>query len=111
MEAVVKPDGRVVGINGAGYGRTFDPQARLVPIVDCDISHLYDDDGAFIGKVTIEDFEIDNVRMNAQNAAIEREKRINAARIALKERGPITNEETIAALRERLALIQEILGI
>jgi len=38
------------------------------------------------------------------------EKR-KAAKKALKERGPVSNEKTVAKLRERMAIYEEILGV
>ena len=44
---------------------------------------------------------IDTDKADKRKAAIE----------ALKERGPASNENSVAKLRERVALIEEILGV
>ena len=45
--------------------------------------------------------QIDVAKSDKRKAAIE----------ALKERGPASNENSVAKLRERVALIEEIIGV
>jgi len=45
--------------------------------------------------------QIDSAKADKRKAAIK----------ALKERGPASNEKSIASLRERVALLEDILGI
>ena len=48
-----------------------------------------------------------------KNTQIDTEKsdKRKAAIKALKDRGPVANENSVAKLRERVALIEEILGV
>ena len=76
-----------------------------VEIPDQDTKHLYQEDAdgimEMIGRVS------DLRRYTPEEAS----KTPSAAMAALKERGPIGNEKTIANLRERLALVEQIIGV
>jgi len=84
------------------YDRT---KLDAVEIPDQDTRHLYrqDDDGMIEMDGSLSDL--------VQYTEEEKDKTPTAARKKLKERGPIDGEKTIANLRERMDLIEQIIGV
>ena len=90
-------------------GGKFDPAHHKMSVLECaevpdqDVWHLCDEMGVLLLGKTLYDLQ--------QYTPEEAARTPSASRAALKERGPIGNEKTIANLRDRLALVEQIIGV